>query len=106
MKFTKTRYITLIISLNNETCTNIKNTLNDLTAKLVYTDNLVQMSKFIIEKHEGEISDDAVNWLYGNMKLIEDLNLLGEVVELTNHLTDHMGDTVVSDATEDDDLPF
>ena len=40
------------------------------------------------------------------MKLIEDLNLLGEVVELTNHLTDHMGDTVVSDATEDDDLPF
>lgn len=95
-----------MIRLNNETCTNIKNALSILTAKLVYTENLVQMSKFIIEKHEDEMPEDAVNWLYSNMELIEDLNLFGEVGEIANQLTDHMDDTVVSDTTEDDDLPF
>ena len=114
MKFTKKRYIALT-NLNTE---NITNSLNALTAKWEYIINLVRMSEFIIEKHQDKMPADAVNWLYGNMNLIEEFNLLYEVEQIKEQIANQsnnnkanynastgsgLGDEVVFD---DNDLPF
>ena len=103
------RYTTLT-NLNTE---NIGSSLNVLTAKWEYIINLVRMSEFIIEKHQDEMPEDAVNWLYGNMNLIEEFNLLSDVEHIKKQLTNYTSHTVGSSlglgeeaVFDDNDLPF
>lgn len=97
--------------LSNEAYENILVSLNVLTAKWEHIINLVRMSEFIIEKHQNKMPEDATNWLYGNMDLIEEFNLLHEVEQikeqLANH-TDHNADIPLGKEIVffDEDLPF
>ena len=99
--------------LNSSTCKNITSSLNTLTAKWEYIVNLAGMSKFIIEKHQSEMPEEAVNWLYGNMNLIEEMNLFDEVEGIARQLTNHNNHSTASSlglgeeiVFNDNDLPF
>ena len=97
--------------MTNVNIENITSSLTALTAKWEYIINLVRMSEFIIEKHQNEMPADAVNWLYGNMTLIEEFNILHEVDQIKEQLTSHtnhktvvpLGEEIILD---DNDLPF
>ena len=97
----------------------IADSTQTLERKIVHINNIVNQTKYILDRqHANELMHfDAYTWLKGNMSLIEDLDCLDEITDISNALQAIMEQLVNQNSYSrllleeeimiaDEDLPF